>query len=123
MWTVDLTLISEWVKTLDKGSQTQLAAAIELLELEGPNLRRPLVGKISGSVVPNMKELRPGSTGASEMRILFVFDPNRRAIMLIGGDKHGDTKHKWNDWYRKAIPEAETRYIRWLETQYGKESK
>jgi len=34
-----------------------------------------------------MKELRPGSAGKSEIRILFVFDPNRQAIMLVGGDK------------------------------------
>ncbi|MFI6760546.1 hypothetical protein ACIBF5_15560 [Micromonospora sp. NPDC050417] len=29
-----------------------------------------------------MKELRPGSTGSSEVRILFVFDPVRRAVLL-----------------------------------------
>ncbi|WP_242670577.1 type II toxin-antitoxin system RelE/ParE family toxin [Bifidobacterium longum] len=34
-----------------------------------------------------MKELRPGSTGRSEVRILFVFDPERKAVLLVGGDK------------------------------------
>ena len=57
-----------------------------------------------------MKELRPGSSGSREIRILFVFDPKRKAIMLVGGDK----QRKWDKWYRKAIPEAERRYLVWL---------
>jgi hypothetical protein len=32
-----------------------------------------------------MKELRPGSTGRTEVRVLFAFDPKRRAILLVGG--------------------------------------
>ena len=32
MWIVDITLIANWVKSLDKDSQTQIAAAIEILE-------------------------------------------------------------------------------------------
>lgn len=30
---------------------------------------------------------------------------------------------KWNKWYKTAIPEAERRYVAWLENQYGKETK
>lgn len=77
-------------------------------------LNRPLVGKITTSTVKNMKELRPASTGRSEMRILFAFDPNREAIMLLAGDKaaaNGKSKSpKWNDWYERAIPIADRRY-------------
>ncbi|MGY4721433.1 type II toxin-antitoxin system RelE/ParE family toxin [Naumannella huperziae] len=40
------------------------------------------------------------------MRILFVFDPKRRAILLLGGDKRG----QWQKWYRKNIPIADGRY-------------
>ena len=40
------------------------------------------------------------------MRVLFIFDPRRRAIMLLGGDKSG----KWNDWYTWAIPKADDLY-------------
>jgi hypothetical protein len=50
-----------------------------------------------------MKELRPGSSGRSELRILFAFDPERSAIMLIAGDKAGN----WSRWYRKNIPRAD----------------
>ena len=54
----------------------------------------------------NMKELRPGSSGRSEVRILFIFDPKRRAILLIAGDKQG----QWQKWYRKNIPVGDDRY-------------
>lgn len=79
----------------------------------------PWWGKIEGSIIGSMKELRPGSTGRSEVRILFVFDPERKAVLLVGGDK----QNKWNKWYKTAIREAERRYIRWLEEQHGKDTK
>jgi hypothetical protein len=47
-----------------------------------------------------MKELRPGSAGSTEVRILFCFDPRRQAILLVAGDKSG----QWQDWYKRAIP-------------------
>jgi hypothetical protein len=58
-----------------------------------------------------MKELRPGSVGKSEIRILFAFDPWRSAILLIAGDKAG----QWQRWYREAIPRAEQLYESYLQ--------
>jgi hypothetical protein len=40
------------------------------------------------------------------VRLLFVFDPQRQAVILVGGDKAG----KWRGWYRTAIPLAEAAY-------------
>jgi hypothetical protein len=37
-----------------------------------------------------MKELRPGSSARSEIRILFAFDQARQAILLVAGDKAGN---------------------------------
>lgn len=103
MWAVDLELIEEWLDSLDDGSLAQVAAAISILEELGPNLGRPLVDTVSASRHRNMKELRPGSSGRSELRVLFAFDPERRAILLIAGDKAGS----WQRWYRKNIPVAD----------------
>ncbi|MFB7787376.1 type II toxin-antitoxin system RelE/ParE family toxin [Streptomyces vinaceus] len=61
---------------------------------------------VKGSRLANLKELRPGSAGDSEVRLLFVFDPLRRAVFLVGGDKAGD----WQGWYRLAVPRAEAAY-------------
>jgi hypothetical protein len=64
---------------------------------------RPLVDRVEHSSVQNLKELQPGSAGRSELRVLFVFDPWRSAILLVAGDKSGS----WKQWYREAIPRAE----------------
>ena len=37
------------------------------------------------------------------VRILFVFDPWRSAILLVAGDKAGS----WNKWYARMIPRAD----------------
>lgn len=53
-----------------------------------------------------MKELRPGSTGRTEIRVLFAFDRKRTAILLIGGDKSDN----WTAWYETNIPIADDRF-------------
>lgn len=63
--------VEEWVLALDDDSYEQVAAAVDKLEHDGPTLGRPLVDRIEGSRHHNMKELRPGSAGRSEVRILF----------------------------------------------------
>jgi hypothetical protein len=63
--------------------------AIYALGRSGPALGRPLVDIITNSKIANLKKLRPGSRGRSEVRILFVFDPWRSAILLVAGDKAG----------------------------------
>ena len=103
MWSVDIELIAGWLASLDQGSREQVVAAIDLLEERGPQLGRPIVDTVVGSRHKNMKELRPGSTGRSELRVLFAFDSNRSAIMLIAGDKAGN----WTRWYKKNIPLAD----------------
>ncbi|WP_328434430.1 MULTISPECIES: type II toxin-antitoxin system RelE/ParE family toxin [unclassified Streptomyces] len=50
--------------------------------------------------------MRPGSGGNTEIRILFAFDPARRAVLLVAGDKAG----RRNGWYESNIPIAEKRY-------------
>jgi hypothetical protein len=49
--------------------------------------QEPLAPTITGSKIKNLKELRPGSSGKSEIRISFVFDPWRSAILLVAGGK------------------------------------
>jgi hypothetical protein len=81
-------------------------------------LGRPLVDSLAGTVISNMKELRPGSAGSTEVRILFVFDPWRSAILLVAGDKSG----RWQTWYRKAIPKAERLYQVYLKERMEEEN-
>jgi hypothetical protein len=109
-WSVEVTgEFADWarqLRKLDRDSSRQVGAAVELLKQHGPSLKRPLVGEITTSKIKNMKELRPGSAGRSEIRILFVFDPWQQIVLLLAGDKAGD----WHGWYRTAIPRAEQLY-------------
>lgn len=89
-----------------------IADAIEQLASVGPALGRPLVDRIHASRHHNMKELRPPSTGTSEVRLLFAFDPLREAIVLVAGDKSG----RWDIWYRQSVPIADQRFDEHLKT-------
>ena len=108
-----------WFHTVDRSSQALITDAIDRLATTGPSLGRPLVDRIKGSELHNLKELRPASAGRSEVRILFVFDPWRSAILLVGGDKSG----QWKQWYATAIPEAERLYGEYLEERRREEEQ
>jgi hypothetical protein len=84
--------------------------AIDQLAEEGPALRRPLADQVKGSRYHNMKELRRPSSGTTEIRLLFAFDPRREAIFLVAGDKAGN----WDGWYREMIPVADRRFAQHL---------
>jgi hypothetical protein len=94
----------------DRSTLREISNAIDVLATEGPSLGRPLVDGIRGSRIANLKELRPGSIGGTEVRLLFVFDSARRAVILVAGDKAG----KWKRWYDWAIAEAEEAYEQYL---------
>jgi hypothetical protein len=95
----------------DLPSATLVAQAVAALREEGPALGRPLVDRLKGSKIHHLKELRPGSRGRSEIRIIFAFDPSRSALLLLGGDKAGN----WLRWYREHIPIAERLYNEYTE--------
>ena len=106
-WEVEFHSACEvWADELPQADKEALLAATEVLENEGPTLGRPLVDTIVGSRHANMKELRPGSTGRTEIRVLFAFDVRRHAILLIGGDKSDN----WSGWYQANIPIADDRF-------------
>jgi len=73
-----------WVDGLDPRSKALVVDAVDRLADAGPSLGRPLVDRLVGSEIHDLKELRPGSAGSSEIRVLFVFDPWRCAILLVG---------------------------------------
>jgi hypothetical protein len=111
----DVELVEAWLYELDQGSYEQVIAALELLADRGPQLGRPLVDTVTASRHRNMKELRPGSSGRSELRLLFAFDPDRHAILLVAGDKAGN----WTTWYKANIPLADDRFDQHLKKLKG----
>ena len=107
IWSVEFhPACEQWADDLDEPDAEALLAAIRVLRDLGPTLGRPLVDTVKGSRHTNMKELRPGSTGRTEVRVLFAFDLQREAILLVGGDKSDD----WKGWYDSNIPIADDRF-------------
>ena len=102
MWTIDRTEeVSEWIRELDDNAKEAIFKSLLILREIGPSLGRPYVDSIKESRHKNMKELRIQNRQRL-FRILFAFDPDRNAILLVGGEKRGDKR-----FYQKMIPLAD----------------
>lgn len=100
--------------------QDELLAHANLLAQFGPNLGRPTIDTLKASRHANMKELR--FTWSNEIwRVAFAFDPQRQAILLVGGDKGVADQRRF---YKRLISVADDRYDEHLATlaQQSKES-
>ncbi len=86
--------------------QDELLAQAKLLEAFGPALGRPRVDTLKGSRYTNMKELR-FQADDGVWRVAFAFDPQRKAVLLVAGDKSGTNERRF---YRQLIKRADTRF-------------
>jgi len=98
-----------WWDSLTEEEQDSLDYSVGLLEEHGIHLQRPHADTIRGSKFPNMRELRVQHHGRP-FRVLYAFDPRRRAMLLIGGDKTGKP-----NWYEEYVPKADRIYSQHLE--------
>lgn len=103
-----------WVQTLDGDRTERVNGAIRHAARSGPTLGRPHVDVIHGSRVRKLKEVRVDRS----IRVLFAFDSNRNAVMLVGGDKSG----KWSRWYPQQVRLAE-RLLGDHERSIGKDTR
>ena len=90
MWDILQTAeLGEWFAhsaDVDESAREDIRAAVGVLRTPGPALGRPLVDSVYNSRHTNMKELR-GQSNGRPIRIFFLFDPKRRGILLVGGNK------------------------------------
>ena len=114
-------------QSFDEALQDELLAHATLLGEFGPNLGRPTVDGLKGSKHANMKELR-FNEGGGVWRVAFAFDPQRQAILLVGGDKGGTDQRRF---YKRLIVVADQRFDEHLaelaetkakERKHGKET-
>lgn len=91
---------------LDPDVQDEILALMGLLQEFGPRLARPRVGTLNGSRHANLKELR-FQAADGVWRVAFAFDPERKAIMLVAGDKSGGSERRF---YKDLIATAEARF-------------
>jgi hypothetical protein len=106
-WTVNTTAeFDAWFLAQTDECQARVDAKVRLLQEHGPNLRRPSVGTLdtersAASRHTHMKELIVQHEG-DPYRILFAFDTEQEAKLLVGGCKGGDDR-----WYVENIPIAD----------------
>jgi len=93
-------------KQFERSVQIEIAALAGLLRQFGPQLRRPHCDTLNGSRHANMKELR-FTLPDGEWRIAFAFDPERSAILLVGGSKSGMSEKLF---YKNLIRVADERF-------------
>lgn len=91
---------------LHENVRAEILALSLVLEQFGPQLGRPRVDTLKGSRHANMKELR-FSAADGEWRVAFAFDPKRKAILLVAGDKSGGSQQRF---YRDLIRKADVRF-------------
>jgi hypothetical protein len=115
----DFRLLSEIV-------QDEILTHSKLLGEFGPQLGRPRVDTLKGSRHANMKELRFDADNGV-WRVAFAFDPDRKVILLVCGDKSGGSETRF---YRQLIEKADVRFdthLTWVrqerERQKQKEKK
>lgn len=91
---------------LPEDVQDELLAHAKLLQQFGLQLGRPRADTVKGSRHANMKELRFDAADGV-WRVAFAFDPNRKAILLVCGDKSGGSEKRF---YRQLIEKADSRF-------------
>lgn len=96
----------EEFEALPEGVQDELLAAARLLGAFGPQLGRPHADTLKDSSFANMKELRFDAADGA-WRVAFAFDPDRKAILLVAGDKSGGSEKRF---YKTLIARADKRY-------------
>lgn len=106
----------DWYKALDETDADQVYRVVELLEAKGVHLGHPYSSQLKGTA-HNLRELRVQSKG-DPIRILYAFDPNRNALLLLGGHKGGDDR-----WYEENIPKAEKLWLQHLEDLESSDSE
>jgi hypothetical protein len=91
---------------LREAVQDELLASAKLLAVFGPKLSRPHADTLKDSAFSNMKELRFEADGGV-WRVAFAFDPERKAILLVAGDKSGGSEKRF---YKSLIAKADRRF-------------
>jgi hypothetical protein len=107
-----------WFMEQDADDQAVIRSKVFLLVEQGPHLGRPHADTLKGSRMRNLKELR-SQTETHVFRVAYLFDEERKGLLLMGGDKKG--KNQWK-FYKDLIRDAERIYAAWLEKKTkGKE--
>jgi hypothetical protein len=91
-------------------SMTAIHAGVELLRDCDPGFQFSANNVERLMAMSYLRELRPSSSSVRQPRLLFAFDQDRAAVVLVASAEESD----WTGWYSDSVPLAHTRYIRYL---------
>jgi hypothetical protein len=119
-WDVDFDLeFAAEVDQLPEKVADELRAHALLLQEAGPQLGRPWCDTLKASGHSNMKELRFNAE-KGVWRVAFAFDSDRKAILLVAGNKKGADQTKF---YERLIKTADARFTKHLEALKAMKAK
>ena len=96
-----------WFLDLPDDDAKAVDRYVELLAARGVALGHPYSSAIKGSKHA-IRELRVRHAGKA-IRVFYAFDPKRRAIVLLGGDKKGNDR-----FYDEYVPRADRVFDEYL---------
>jgi len=94
-----------WYLDLDKREAAAVDRKVKALQIMGLALPFPHSSDIRGGKYA-FRELR---VNVSVIRVIYAFDPERKAVLIIGADKTGDER-----FYERIIPQAEKIWTEYL---------
>jgi hypothetical protein len=101
-----------WWQALPEREHDAVYDAVSLLEQFGTQLPFPHSSAIAGTALP-LRELRRKS-GKHQLRVIYIFDRARQAVLLIGGDKLGTNQKLF---YKNITAKAEAIWAQYLAEQ------
>jgi hypothetical protein len=105
-----------WYEALSIYEQESVFRAVTLLEELGTKLGFPYSSAIRRCRYP-LRELRVQHRGRP-FRVFYGFDPERQAVLLLGGDKTGKAR-----FYEEHVPRAEALWEQYLVELTAERSK
>jgi hypothetical protein len=98
-----------WFSELDEADARAVTQYVGLLRVRGVTLGYPYSSALKGTPLA-LRELRPQSRG-NPLRVIYAFDPERQAVLLLGADKTGMSDERF---YSTHIPRAEKLWREYL---------
>lgn len=95
----------DWYLDLEKREAAAVDRKVKMLQLLGLSLPFPHSSDIKGAKYA-FRELRVNNP---PIRVLYAFDPKRKAVLIIGGDKSGDER-----FYDRLVSQAEKLWLEYL---------
>jgi hypothetical protein len=103
-------------RVLSRPVQEELIAFVQNIRERGPILGRPYVDTLEG-LSPRQHEGAPLRCRWRRLGVAFAFDPERRAIVLVAGDKGGVAQRRF---YHELIHIADQRFDKHLKALRSK---